>query len=119
MPEAGPLKLVRAPKINRTINHNVIMELLWSSEYKKMASVIAGHQLNLTSFNQFEICKGIISSLPDKELNKLFIEMMKKRPKPGTIPMTAHKELNQIFIAMKVSKAERSDVLSILKSTIS
>ena len=42
VPEAGPLKLVRAPKINRTINHNVIMELLWSSEYKKMASVIAG-----------------------------------------------------------------------------
>ena len=33
--------------------------------------------------------------------------------------MTARKELNQIFIAMKVSKAERSDVLSILKSTIS
>jgi nitrogenase subunit NifH len=109
-------ELIRTSIFNSYIDINVIMEVLHTKEYidivKKYYTVIP----EMNSFNQFNICKNLISNIPEKELNKLFIIKMKERKINNLFFNKINREFNQICLSLNLEKSDRDDLIMKLKS---
>ena len=73
---------------------------------------------NMTSFNQFQICREFIRKMPNKELNKYFINIIKERDLENVLSSRNYKEFNQLSLALKLSKTEKKNMIQILKSPL-
>ncbi|CAB5708360.1 Uncharacterised protein [Providencia rettgeri] len=70
----------------------------------------------MNSFNQFDICKELISSIENNQLNHLFIEAMKERKVNNLFFNKLNNELNQICLSLNLKKTDREDLISKLKT---
>jgi hypothetical protein len=70
----------------------------------------------MNAFNQFEICKDLISKIPSNELNKLFIKTMKKRKINNSFFNKINNEFNQICLSLNLDEKERKNLINTLKS---
>jgi len=105
----------KAERLNN-INSEILMEVLHSKEYIKISNEYYGNLPKMNSFNQFEICKDLISTIPQKELNNLFITTMKNRNINNQFFNKANNEFNQICLSLNLKKQERDNLINSLKT---
>lgn len=107
--------LVRKSICNYNIDPNVLMEVLHSKEY---IDIVRKYYINfpkMNSFNQFNICKNLISKIPNNELNDLFINTMKERKINNLFFNKINREFNQICLSLNLEKSERDRLIMKLK----
>ena len=100
---------------NGSIDINVLMNVLHSKEYLEIVYTYYGKIPDLNAFNQFEICKDLISEIPFKDINFLFIETMKKRAIHNSFFNVINKEFNQVCLSLNLKERERKDLINKLK----
>lgn len=103
---------------NYEVDSETIMKVLHTNEYKSIVKSFYGELPNMTSFNQFNICNELIKEIPNDELNKNFIEKMKKRNLENALSNRYYKEFNQISLALKLNKKDKETMIKNLKSPI-
>lgn len=116
--ESERFTLHRDAIINNEVDSETIMKVLHTNEYKSIVKSFYGELPNMTSFNQYNICKDLIKEIPNTELNKKFIEKMKNRDLENTLSNRYYKEFNQISLALKLNKKEKEIMIKNLKSPI-
>lgn len=110
-------RLYREAQVKLNIQSETIMTILHTPEYKAVVKSYFGKLPEMTSFNQFEICKELIGEIPKKDLNILFIEQMKNRVFKPVISKH-YKEFNQINLSLKLSKKQKEQMIFHLKSPL-
>jgi len=111
-------KLYRKAFNNQTIEADTIMHILHTHEYKAIVKSHFGDLPEMTSFNQFHICREFIKKIPNEELNKYFIDIMKERDLENILSSRNYREFNQLSLALKLSKTEKKNMIQILKSPL-
>lgn len=105
----------KAERLNN-INSDILMEVLHTKEYIKISQEYYANLPKMNSFNQFEICKELISKIPQDELNKLFIATMKNRNIHNQFFNKVNNEFNQICLSLNLKKQERDNLINSLKT---
>lgn len=98
------------------IDTNTLMEILHTKEYLEISKVYFGELPKMNAFNQFEKCKELISKIPKHDLNKLFIDAMKKRNINNQFFNKVNNEFNQICLSLNLKKQERDNLINSLKT---
>jgi hypothetical protein len=109
-------ELIRKSIFNSKIDINVLMEVLHTKEYLDIVKRYYVDIPEMNSFNQFNICKKLISEIPNKELNKLFISKMKERKINNLFFNKINREFNQICLSLNLEKSERDNLIMKLKT---
>ena len=109
-------KIVQRAKRNKELNPETLMEVLHTKEYLEITEEYYEQLPQMNSFNQFEICKGLISKIPQKELNDLFLSKMKKRKINNHFFIKVNNEFNQICLSLNLKKEERDNLINSLKT---
>lgn len=110
--------LIRKPVENKNIDVNVLMEVLHTKEYLKIVQEYYGNIPNMSVFDQFEVCKELISKIPTKELNSLFLKLIKERKVNNLFFNKINNEFNQICLSLNLSKDQKDNLVYQLKSNI-
>ena len=116
--KAKNFELIRKSFRNLNIDPCVLMEILHTNEYKAIVKSFYGNLPDINSFNQFNICKGLISEIPTEKLNSLFLETMKKRKINNVLFDKDSSELNQICLSLNLNETQKEDLIGQLKNTI-
>lgn len=103
-PKSVTMREVRRAKENQTIDVETLIRSIRTPEYKNIIKNYYGELPEMNSFNMFEICKEMMKSIPNKLLNQLFIEELKKRKSNTCIIEMFQKELRQLFFAMNLNE---------------
>jgi hypothetical protein len=103
---------------NTEVDAETIMHILHTHEYKAIVKLHYGYLPEMTSFSQFRTCSELIKKIPNQELNRRFIEQMKKRDLENVLSNRYYKEFNQLSLALKLSKVERKNMIQKLKSPL-
>lgn len=112
-------QLVREAKRNISINIDVFMEVLHTKEYLEIVKEYYGVFPEMNTFNQFNICKELITKIPKNRLNELFLSLMKKRKINNIFFDRVNNEFNQICLSMNLKKEERDILINNLRTKIS
>ena len=107
----------KASRLNN-INSEILMEVLHSKEYIQICKEYYDYLPPMNAFTQFDICKELISKIPQDVLNKLFIDTMKKRNINNQFFNKDNTEFNQICLFLNLKKQERDNLINNLKSNI-
>jgi len=111
-------QIVRSAGRNTHIDAETLMHIFHTSEYKEIVTHHYGQLPEVTSFNQFEVCKDLIAKIPQNELNRLFINKMKSRAGNYGLSARYYKEFNQLSLALHMNMKNRKELFSILKTPI-
>lgn len=104
---------------SESIDVNVLMQVLHTNEYLYLAKSFYRDALpQMTSFNQFNLCKELFKNIPQKYLNDMFILLMKKRKIHNDFFNKRNIEFNQICLSLNLSKFERNSMLNKLQTNI-
>ncbi|MBU5617170.1 sce7726 family protein, partial [Psychrobacter sp. TAE2020] len=93
-------ELVREATRNEVIDIDVLMNVLHSKEYLNIVHNYFGIVPELNSFNQFDICKKLISTIGYLELNNIFLETMKSRKIHNSFFNKFNSEFNQVSLSL-------------------
>jgi hypothetical protein len=110
--------LVRESETNIDVDFETIMDIFHTTEYKKVVKQHFGQLPEMTSFNQYNICKELISEISHIQLSQYFTEIMKERESIGSLSIRTYKELNQISLALKLTEKKRKDMINHLKKPL-
>lgn len=108
----------RKAQLNETVCADTIMHILRTSEYKAIVKSYFGDLPKMTSFTMFDICFRLIRDIPSKELSRLFIAQMKKRPLYSKLSPKIHKELNQLNLALNLTEEKKRKLIENLQKPI-
>lgn len=113
------LHKMREARYSIDIHIDVLMEVLHTKEYLQICENYYGKlPESLNAFNQFDICKKIISEVPKKEINSVFIKKMKERRVYNEFFSIINSEFNQICLSLNLNRSERNDFIEKLRKTI-
>ena len=108
--------LEKYPITNINIDIDTIMEVLHTKEYLQICKDFYGKVPNMNASNQFVISKSLISKIPNKDLNTLFISTIKKRKVNNAFFNKINKEFNQICLSLNLNRTDRDKLIEKLKS---
>ncbi|WKV14028.1 sce7726 family protein [Marivirga harenae] len=111
-------QIVRSATRTKDIDAEALMHIFHTSEYKEIVTHYYGQLPEVTSFNQFEVCKGLIAKIPQNELNQLFINKMKSRAGNYELSARNYREFNQLSLALRMNMKNRKQLFSILKAPL-
>jgi hypothetical protein len=111
-------KLIQKAEKNHEIDVNVLMEVLHTKEYNKITKAFYQELPNMNAFNQFIVCKELISKIPKEELNKMFLICMKERNINNLFFNKINSEFNQICLSLNLKQQEIDKLINNLKSNI-
>jgi len=100
------------------IEPSTIMAILHTDEYKTIVRKHYGYLPQMTSFNQYNVCSKLIYEIPSNELNRLFIDAMKKRSSSNALSSRYYKEFNQLFLALRMNRNSKNKMIESLKTII-
>lgn len=100
------------------IDINVLMEVLHTKEYLKICEAVYDELPEMNAFNQFEICKNLISRIPSHKLNNFFLDVMKERNINNEFFNIVNNEFNQICLALNLTRTERDKLIEGLRTKI-
>ena len=103
---------------NYELDANLLMEVLHTNEYKFIVSEFYNVVPEMNSFNQFGLCKELISKIPSCELNKLFLNVMKKRKINNIFFKKRHNEFNQVCLSLNLTSDQKRNLIQNLKTNI-
>ena len=107
---------IQKSKFNSQIDIDVLMEVLHTKEYLDIVRKYFINIPEMNSFNQFNKCKELITKIPKKKLNELFINTMKERKISNLFFNKINREFNQICLSLKLEKSERDILIKKLKT---
>jgi len=116
--ENRKFELIQKSVRNFEIDRDVVMEVLHTKEYLQIVNEYFKQLPEMNSFNQFKICKELIKSISNEELNKLFLKTMKKRNINNLFFNKVNSEFNQICLSLNLNQVERDVLIQNLKSNI-
>jgi Mor family transcriptional regulator len=108
--------LVQKSILNNAIDKSALMEVLHTKEYLKITKSYYSELPEMSTFTQFEICKKLIANIPNKTLNKLFLEVMKERKINNLFFNKVNSEFNQICLSLNLKITERDSLINKLKT---
>ena len=108
--------LIQKPVFDSNIDVDVLMEVLHTKEYLDIVRKYFDEIPEMNSFNQFNICKELISRIPNEELNELFINKMKERNVHNLFFNKINREFNQICLSLNLEKLERDNLIKKLRT---
>lgn len=108
--------LVREATKNETIDIDTLMNILHSKEYLNIVHNHFGIIPELNAFNQFDICKELISTISYLELNNIFLETMKSRKIHNSFFNKLNSEFNQVSLSLNLKEIERKKLIDELKN---
>lgn len=111
-------QIIRSATRNTHIDAEALMHILHTNEYKEIVTHHYGQLPEVTSFNQFEVCKDLIAKIPQKKLNQLFISKMKTRAGDYGLSARYYKEFNQLSLALRMNMKNRKQLFSILNAPL-
>ncbi len=112
------LKEIRKAVYNDAVDANTLMRCIRTSEYQNIVQEYFGELPQMSSFNMFNICFEMIQQIPQDELSKLFIQVVKKR-KSNTIHLKTYaKELRQLALAMNIDLKKYNELEKQLNQAI-
>lgn len=94
-------QLVRKASLNKEICKQTVMNILHTNEYKSLVELHYGELPAMNSFNMYDVCFEYIKRIPSEQLNRYFIDLIKKRKHNTKLSQRYFKELNQLFLAQK------------------
>jgi len=100
------------------VDSSTLMEVLHTKEYLEISKAYFGQLPEMNSFNQFDICRELISKIPQEDLNNLFLTTMKKRNINNQFFNKVNNEFNQICLSLNLKKQERMNLINVLKINI-
>ncbi len=103
-PKSTKMHEVRHAKENLFIDHDTLIRTIRTSEYKGIIKQYYGELPEMNSFNMFEICKKMMSYIPNEILHDLFINELKMRKSNTFILKIFHQELRQLCFAMNLNE---------------
>lgn len=104
----------KAKRVNK-VDSSILMEVLHTKEYLEISKAYFGQLPEMNSFNQFEICRELISKIPQVDLNNLFLSTMKKRNINNQFFNKVNNEFNQICLSLNLKKQEKKNLINVLK----
>jgi len=110
--------IIRSATKNTNIDAEALMHIFHTREYKEIVTQHYGRLPEVTSFNQYEVCKDLIAKIPQNELNQLFINKMKSRAGNYGLSARYYKEFNQLSLALRMNLKNRQQLFSILKAPL-
>jgi len=110
--------LRRKAYTNLEVDADTIMNILHTHEYKEIVQCFYGKLPEMTSFNQFNICKKLIKQMPNQVLNQSFINMMKRRDMKKVYSHRYHKEFNQLSLALKLNQFQQKSLIENLRTPL-
>lgn len=110
--------LVRKAEKNNNIDVESIMKILHTKEYRRIVNEYFGLIPTCSDFEQFNVCKKLIETIPSEELNKLFIDIMKQRKIFNDFSFN-NTEFNQICLSLNLNEVQKDKLFKNLNSTIS
>lgn len=110
--------LIQKSVRNHEIDKDVLMEILHTKEYMQIVNDFFKEIPKMNAFNQFQVCKELIKKIPNEELNKRFLETMKKRNINNLFFNKINSEFNQICLSLNLNQTERDILIQNLKSNI-
>lgn len=116
--ENRKFELIQKSVRNFEIDRDVVMEVLHTKEYLQIVNEYFKQLPQMNSFNQFKICKELIKSISNEELNKFFLKTMKKRNINNLFFNKMNSEFNQICLSLNLNQVERDVLIQNLKSNI-
>lgn len=114
--EIKEFRVEREAKKNTNIDVDVLMNVLHSKEYLNITYNYYSEFPEINDFNQFEVCKSLISKIPYEELNCLFIKTMKSRKVYNSFFNKVNNEFNQICLSLNLQEEQRKDLINKLKT---
>ena len=103
---------------NRIIDFEQLMEILHTHEYKQIVNGYYQELPEMDAFNQFELCKILISKIPHEELNELFLSVIKQRKYNNNFFLGDNTEFNQICLSLNLNKKQIQSLMDNLNTTI-
>jgi len=110
--------LARKAKRNELADHELLMGMLHTKEYRQIVTRYYSELPEMNAFSQFEICKSLISMIPYKELNVLFLEVIKQRKLNRSFFSVANIEFNQICLSLNLCEKQKKLLIEKLSSRI-
>lgn len=110
--------LERKSELNIEVNHQILMNILHTSEYKNIVKQYHKEIPEMNSFNQFKICSSLISQIPSKILNELFINQLKNRGMKNYFSTKIYAPFHQLSLALQLGKKEQEILFQNLKTPI-
>ncbi|OLF34463.1 hypothetical protein BTW00_13425 [Psychrobacter sp. C 20.9] len=101
---------------NIDIDIDVLMNVLHSKEYLNITYDYYDELPEINAFNQFEVCKSLISKIPYEKLNYSFIEAMKNRKVYNSFFNKVNNEFNQVCLSLNLKEEQRKDLINKLKT---
>ena len=108
--------LERDAKTLFNIDINILMNILHTKEYISITKKYYEETPEMNSFNQFDICKELISEIPKEVLNDMFVDIMKKRNIKNSFFKKVNNEFNQVCLSLNFSEKERKMLIDKLKN---
>lgn len=114
--ESSKFSLKRGATMNYELDTDLLMEILHTNEYKLIVSEFYKKIPEMNSFNQFDLCKELISQIPSSDLNKLFLNVMKKRKINNVFFNKLNTEFNQICLSLNLDSNQKKILIQNLKT---
>ena len=118
--ENGKIRLEkeREALLNCSIDANVLMRTVRTSEYKNIVKSYFGHLPNVSCFDMFEACRRLIATIPQQELCRLFLAEMKKRVNNTQLLKSFPPEIRQVCLSMNLNGKQSDCLLERLNNAI-
>lgn len=116
--EVKEFELIRKAVKNEEINSNTLIEILHTKEYLEIVYNYYGFLPEMTVFTQYEICKNLLSKMPNDELNSSFLKIIKKRKVNNLFFNKVNNEFNQICLSLNLNDSEKKELIKKLKTNI-
>lgn len=114
-------KLIQESKTKKAPNPQILMEILLTKEYRQIVEEYYGKGIleKSTDFTQFSDCSTLIANIPPKELNRLFISIMKCRRLAPPRFSYGFNELNQVLLSTRAENGFKEKLQYRLNQNIS
>ncbi|SIQ93159.1 sce7726 family protein [Chryseobacterium sp. RU33C] len=116
--EVKNFELIKKAVKNEEIDSNTLIEILHTKEYLEIVYKYYGHLPEMSVFTQYEVCKNLLSKIPNQELNSLFLQIIKKRKVNNLFFNKVNNEFNQICLSLNLKDSEKNELIKKLKTNI-
>lgn len=88
---------------NKSIDSDLVMRCLHTKEYKHLIQTYYDVLPNVSAFEMFAACSELMKSIPNRDLQKLFLREIESRKNTTQRLCNVQKELRQICLSMNMT----------------
>lgn len=101
---------VRKATVSEEIDASILIRSLRTQEYKNIITAYFGQLPNVSNFQMFDECAGLMKQIPSVDLNRLFIGELKRRTSNTHLLQSFYKELRQLCLSLKINQKDYQEL---------